>query len=104
MGTRTNKTTTQRKKSFPTVERRKRLWCFTDLFANKAGKLSEPLFWSNVGKFSALFWFSWKCAHGTDTIELWILVMAVLTAHAAFTKWIERNEPLRDSSNSRSTR
>lgn len=73
----------------PKIERRKRLWCVMDLVTDPvSGKLRETLFWSNMGKGSALGWFGWHCYKGTDTDTLWLIVMAVLTCHAAFSQWI----------------
>lgn len=73
----------------PFVEKRGRRWCFTDLVTDPySGKLKETLLWSNLGKASALYWLSWKCFHNTDTIELWALVLMVLTAHAAFSQFV----------------
>mgnify|MGYP003387226886 CR=1 FL=1 len=71
------------------VERRKRRWCVMDLVCDPvSGKLKETLVWSNAGKASALGWFSWKCYHGIDTEWLWLIVMTILTAHAAFSQFI----------------
>ena len=73
----------------PFVEKRKRRWGLTDLVTDPYnGKLKETLLWSNLGKASALFWFSWKCYYGTDSIELWAVVMLILTAHAVFSQFI----------------
>ena len=69
------------------TEKRVRRWCFTDLITDPVtGKLRETLLWSNAGKASALGWFSYKCYHGDDSIELWFIVMVILTAHAAFSQ------------------
>lgn len=69
------------------TDRRKRRWCFVDLITDPySGKMKETLLWSNLGKLSALLWFSWKCYNDDDTIELWFVVMLVLTAHAAFSQ------------------
>lgn len=66
-----------------------RRWCFMDLVTDPmTGKLKETLLWSNLGKLSALAWFSWKCYHDTDYAELWWIVMVVLTAHAIFSQFI----------------
>lgn len=71
------------------VERRARRWCVTDLVTDPySGKLKETLLWSNLGKLSALVWFSWKCYHDKDSVELWLVVMVVLTAHAMFSQFI----------------
>lgn len=73
----------------PFVEKRSRKWCLTDLVTDPYnGKLKETLLWSNLGKASALVWFSWKCYEGTDSVELWLVVMVVLTAHAMFSQFI----------------
>ena len=73
-------------------ERRLRKWCFVDLVTDPySGKLRETLLWSNLGKASALFWFSRKCYLDTDTYELWLIVMVVLTAHAMFSQFIMSN-------------
>lgn len=64
-------------------------WCLMDLVCDPVtGKLKETLLWSNLGKLSALIWFSWKCYKGTDYSELWWCVMVVLTAHAAFSQLV----------------
>ena len=74
---------------YPQKERRVRRWCVTDLVCDPySGKLKETLLWSNAGKASALFWFSWKCYNDTDTADLWLIVMVVLTAHAMFSQFI----------------
>jgi hypothetical protein len=91
MGTRTNKTTEERKKSFPAVERRKRTWCVTDLVVRN-GKLCEALLWSNLGKFAALCSFIYNVHKGTDTEWLWFIVMGILTAHEAYTRLIDRKQ------------
>lgn len=66
-----------------------RKWCFVDLVTDPAsGKLRETLLWSNLGKVSALIWFSHKCYSGTDSPELWLIVMGVLTCHAAFSQFL----------------
>lgn len=73
----------------PFVEKRARRWCFLDLVTDSYnGKLKETLLWSNLGKASALVWFSWKCYHDTDSPELWLIVMVVLTAHAMFSQFL----------------
>ena len=53
-----------------------------------SGKLKETSLWSNLGKLSALIWFSHKCYHDTDSPELWLIVMGVLTCHAAFSQFM----------------
>jgi len=66
-----------------------RRWCVIDLVTDpKSGRLRETLLWSNLGKASALGWFSWKCWQGTDTEWLWLIVMTILTAHAAFSQFV----------------
>jgi len=70
----------------PFVERRARRWCLTDLFTDsRTGRMQESKMFSVLGKVSALVWFSWKCHLDKDSIELWLVVMVILTAHAAFT-------------------
>ena len=70
-------------------ERRARRWCLTDLVTDPySGKLKETLLWSNLGKLSALSWFSYKCYDGADSEWLWLIVMGVLTCHAAFSQLV----------------
>ena len=72
--------------SSPKPERR---WCFRDLVTDPvSGKLRETLLYSNLGKLAALLWFNWKCWKGTDSVELWLVVMGVLTCHAAFSQFV----------------
>ena len=60
-----------------------------DLVTDPAsGRLRETLLWSNLGKASALGWFSYACYKGTDTEVLWLIVMGVLTCHAAFSQFL----------------
>ena len=66
-----------------------RKWCFMDLVCDPVtGKIKETLLWSNLGKLSALVWFSWKCYHDKDSEWMWWCVMLVLTAHAAFSQFV----------------
>ncbi len=66
-----------------------RRWCVMDLVTDPAtGKLKETLLWSNLGKFSALVWFWWKCYSDLDQEWLWWIVLVVLTAHAAFSQLV----------------
>lgn len=70
----------------PFVERRQRRWCFVDLFTDsRTGRMQESKTFSVLGKTAALFWLCDKSYNGEDTIEFWVLVMCVLTAHAMFT-------------------
>ena len=70
----------------PFVERRKRTFCITDLFTDsRTGRIQESKTFSVLGKTAALFWLCDKSYNGEDSIEFWVLVMVILTAHAMFT-------------------
>lgn len=70
-------------------DRRLRRWCVMDLVTDPiSGTLKETLLYSNLGKVSALIWFSWKCYNDRDTEMLWLIVMGILTAHAVFSQFI----------------
>jgi len=53
-----------------------------------SGRLRETLVFSVLGKTSALLWFSYECYLGHDSEWLWLIVMGVLTCHAAFSQFI----------------
>ena len=69
-------------------DRRAPEWHIRDLFCDNHGKLQETKIWSNVGKAIAAGALVWNVHKGTDTEMLWLVVMGVLTAHEAFTRWI----------------
>lgn len=53
-----------------------------------SGRLRETLVFSVLGKTSALCCFIWEVAQGKDSEWLWLIVMGVLTCHAAFSQFI----------------
>ena len=64
-------------------------WHFRDLITDPTtGRLKETLVFSVSGKAAALGWFSYKCYYGDDTEWLWLIVMGVLTMHAAFSQFV----------------
>jgi hypothetical protein len=84
------------------VEKRQRRWCFTDLVTDgKTGRLVEAKLWSNVGKASALSWFSWECYAGHDSEWLWLVVMGILTAHEVFVRLLSARSGAGGAANAR---
>ena len=83
---------TTKSKTF--VDRRVRRWCVMDLVTDPhSGKMRETLLWSNLGKATALVCFIYNVYSGTDSEWLWLVVMAVLTCHAAFSQYISTKMP-----------
>jgi hypothetical protein len=71
------------------IDRRKRRWCVMDMVTDPvSGKLRETLVFSVLGKTSALCCFIYEVAQGHDSEWLWLIVMGVLTCHAAFSQFI----------------
>lgn len=52
------------------------------------GRLRETLVWSNLGKCAALIAFGWEVYRERDSDWLWFIVMGVLTAHEAVSRWM----------------
>ena len=73
----------------PKVDRRRRRWCVMDMVTDPvSGRLRETLVFSVLGKTSALCAFVWEVAQGVDSEWLWLIVMGVLTSHAAFSQFV----------------